>query len=305
MRVPVPVVAANTDEGHSRSHRMEEGRVRGRRTVVWHRQEVGVETAKVTGEQVGLGSHLDVAGGEDAPTVVADPHHDRGVVELAARPAVRTAWRRVEDLDGHVPNHRELTRDRGADGHATVLRNLDHLGSLGEVRRERSVPDGADAEVAEDVRYAADMVEVRVGHDHQVEVAPTVAPEPRRRRLVLTGVDQDARPWGLDQEGVSLPDVDGGHRHGPLGYEPLQLREPRRERRDQRGSSEPAGGERTAIREDPQASGRQRDDGDRAARVGDPAEPLEPVGRGEDDVCRCTSQPEQRRPQLHVHQGEQ
>jgi hypothetical protein len=236
----VPVVLPDTDHRHRWRHRVQEGRIRRGRAVVRHRQEVGFEATGVEGQQVGLGRQLDVAGCEHAPTCVGDPHDDRRVVEFAAGPTVRTAGRRVEDLDRHVSEGGDLAGHRGADRDAALPGHLDHLGGLRQLGRDRPVPDRVHPQAPQHVGHPTDMVQVRVGDHDKVEMAAPVATQPGGRGVVFPGVHEDAGVRGLDQERVTLADVDRRDRHRALRHQPVHLREAGSDDRGQGRDREPA-----------------------------------------------------------------
>lgn len=81
-----------------------------------------------------------------------------------------------------------------------------------QLGRQGPQPHRAHRDGPEHGRNAADVVEVRVGDDEQVEVAPAMVTQPPSGGVVLASVDQDARGRGLHQERVALSDVDRGHR---------------------------------------------------------------------------------------------
>jgi hypothetical protein len=78
-------------------------------------------------------------------------------------------------------------------------------------------PERADVGLAQHGRHPAHVVRVGMRQHHEVQRPHPASPQPGGRRVVAAGVDQDARPAGLDQQGIPLPDVDGGDREDVTG----------------------------------------------------------------------------------------
>jgi hypothetical protein len=218
--VPVTVVDPGADHRHPWADRTEERRVGRRRAVVRDREEVDLQQAGTAGagrqlEQVPLGGGLDVAGHQHPQPVPGREDHERAVVQLARRPPVGTAAIRGEHLEVQVADDRDVPRRRRPHGHLPGGSHRHELGRLGEVGRDRPVPDRPDGDRPHHVRGPADVVEVPVGHHQQVEVPAPVRAQPPRRGPVLARVDEDPRAGRLDQERIALTHVDGGDGQGP------------------------------------------------------------------------------------------
>lgn len=212
VRVAVVVVLARTDDRVAGPDCGEELGQRGRPAVVGDLQQARTQEVGAP-EQIPLPRDLDVPGEQDRSAVVADPQDQRGVVQFAVGPAVRTARRRGEDVDGEFADHgplpglRLMHRDVAGRGGGA-----DPVLVLG-VFRHRPVPQCPDRHVPEHLVDAPDVVGVRMAEHEQVDPdAPASKPPPRR--VVPADVDQDPRAAALDQDGVPLADVDGGDGQG-------------------------------------------------------------------------------------------
>jgi hypothetical protein len=279
--VPVAVVCTDADHRDRRVSRPEERRVRGRSAVVRDGEEVDVELRGVA-QQVGLRGALRVTGEQD-PTVVGrrGAHDDRRLVQLAALVPVRTPRRWTEHLQRQRADRHPIARHDVADRHAPLMGDRQELGRLGQLGRDGPVPDRPHLEPPEHLRSTPDVVEVAVADDEQVERAPTVLPQPAGRGPVLTRIDQHARTGRLEQEGVTLPDVDGGQRQrrreGAAGHVRDERGAEEDEARHERSSREPG----PRRREQPPADGDERQHRERAGEVGPALEPLERLGDDE------------------------
>ena len=210
-RMAVAVVDAGADQPDARGAGRQEGRVGGRGAVVGHGQHLGAQQVGPR-QQVGLRRLLDVPGEQHPPPLVGDAHHDRGVVELAPRPPVGTAWWRAEHLEVEVPDACPVPGDRVAHRDPLCAGEGEHHLGVGQLGRQRPQPHRAHRHRLEHVGHATDVVEMGMGDDDQVEMAPAMLAQPPGRGAVLARVDEDARGRRLHQEGVALPDVDRGHR---------------------------------------------------------------------------------------------
>lgn len=212
MRVAVVVVLPRADDRVGGPDSGEELGQRRRPAVVGNLQQARTKEVGAP-EQIPLARDLDVSGEQDRPAVVADSKDQRGVVQFAVGPAVRTARRRGEDIDGEFADHGPLP------GLRLVHRDVAGHGSGADavlvpgVFRHRPVPQRPDRHVPEHLVDARDVVGVRMAEDEQVDPdAPASKPPPRG--VVPTDVDQDSRAAALDQDGVPLAHVDGGDGQG-------------------------------------------------------------------------------------------
>ena len=209
--------------------------------MVGHLQDPGAEEVGPP-EEVVLSGDLDVAGEQHGPAVVADPQHERGVVQFAVGSAVRAPGGRGEDVDdefadhGLLPGLRLMHRD--VAGHGS---GADAVLVLG-VFRHRPVPQRPDRHVPEHPVDARDVVGVRMAEDEQVDPdAPASKPAPRR--VVPADVDENPHTAPLDQDRVPLTDIDRGH-----GQDGRQTRRQRYEARQQHHRRRHSCGPRGAAR---------------------------------------------------------
>ncbi|HSK21748.1 MAG TPA: hypothetical protein VK906_01160 [Egicoccus sp.] len=219
----VVVVGPDADQRHLRVHGGEERQIGRGRAVVRDREQVRLEArpARVGGRaglQVGLRRPLRVAGEQRPSPRPGGPHDQGAVVRLAVGVPVRPSRAGSEHRQLDVADDRPVTGHRRADRDLPFGGEREHLGHPGHVRLERAQPDRVDADGAHHLGHAAEVVGVGVGHHEQVEAATAVGAQPACGALVAAGVDEDPRPRGLEQVGVALADVDGGH--GQLRRQP-------------------------------------------------------------------------------------
>ncbi len=273
--VAVVVVRPDGDQTDGRADVSEEVGVGGGRAVVRDREETGAQRVGPTGrhpdrcqvEQVAVRGGLAVAGQQRAPPRPARAHHQRRLVEFAARVPVGTAGWRTEHLEVEVA-------DAGPGG----CGDLPHGGAGrcgrrveavdgGDRRRRGRSPDRRDVRPLEDGDGTADVVEVAVGDHHEVEPHVAVPCEPTGGGGTLPGVDQHPRAGCAQQERIPLPDVDRGDREGRGRCQPA---DDRRHRCRHAGDRSDGGGQTcaagTRAGEQPGGHGHERDDGDRCRR---------------------------------------
>jgi len=176
------------------------------------------------GDQRGFDGCFGVPGEEGREAPVADDHDHRSVVDVAFRErGGGIGLSRVEDLHrGGGIQHDPLAGPREFDGHRT-------FGSIGHqpiecriLEGDPGVQHGADPMPVEDLHEPGNVVLVRVAQDQKVDPpreereVRTEAPE--RQFGIGTAVDEHrGAARRLDQDRVSLPDVQCCHVQVPIG----------------------------------------------------------------------------------------
>jgi hypothetical protein len=163
VRVTVTVVAAHADQRDERPARLQERGVAGGAAVVRDGEQLDGRVLP-GGHQVGLRLALRVAGEQRAPTGGGDPQDRRALVQLAPRVAVRAARRRAEHVDREVAEDHPVARRHIADRDPSCRRLRQQLRRFRQLRRQRAVPHHADVESPQDLRGAAHVVAMAVGH---------------------------------------------------------------------------------------------------------------------------------------------
>lgn len=194
--VTVAVVPPDADERDLGRHRGEEGRVGRGCPVVRDGEHRGVQPTTCPLEQLGLARTLHVPRQQHARVPPGEVEHQGGLVQLAAGRAEGPARRRVQDRDAQIPHHRGIATLGGLEGRPALRGECRHLGERpagrpapatrrlggGAVRRcdapaeglRWGPPQGGDPDPLEHVWDPAEVVPVRVGDDHEVEVPPAV-----------------------------------------------------------------------------------------------------------------------------------
>ncbi|MDP9023225.1 MAG: hypothetical protein M3N57_11155, partial [Actinomycetota bacterium] len=178
--------------------------------MVWDFEEPGAQQVRGA-EQVGLRRTFHVAGQQRHACAVGDPQDQRGLVGLAVRRAVGPSRRGPENLDPDGPDRRALPGDRCHDRHGCARGAAEQAGHRREVAVERGDPDRADPTLVEHRGQAVGVVGVGVGQDDQVQITRARAPQPAGGPPVGAAVHQDPHAGRIDQQRVTLPDVDRGH----------------------------------------------------------------------------------------------
>jgi hypothetical protein len=306
VRVPVPVVGTRADEPDLGAGRREERRIRRRRAVVRDREHLRAEPVRGGRQQVTLGRGLDVTGEQD-PAAALDVRSDDGgaLVQLGTGVAVGPSRRGVQHLQHDVTDPRDGAAGWCADGDRAGGRLRPHLGRLGQLGRQRRRPDRRHLGAAEDLGDPADVVEVRVRHDDEVETGPPVPTQPPRGCLPLPCIDQDPGVGRLEQEGVALPDVDRGDArdaHRQASQQRLDTRQHHRQHGDGRSRPGPAG---PPARQHPPTAGQEPGHRRRPGELDHATHAREAVGRREHDPGRPPRRCEDPRPRLERHQRDQ
>jgi hypothetical protein len=164
----VAVVRADADHRDGSTCRAEERGIGGRRAVVWDREQVDVELRR-RAEQVGLRRPLRVAGEQHPAAAGGRTQHERGLVQLAALVPVGAPWRRTEHLERQRADRDPIARGDVAHRHVSLGGHRQQLGDLGQLGRDRAVPDRAHVESPQHRRGAADVVEMTVADHQQIE----------------------------------------------------------------------------------------------------------------------------------------
>lgn len=193
--VPVLVVGADADQGHLGAHRRQERGLGRAGTVVGHGQHLGRQPLGPIGQQVGLRLASDVAREQHPGAAVEHPQHQRGLVALAAGEPVGPAGRGMQHLDGQVTEVDPRALDRGPHGHPASRRCCSQLAAGGRLGGQRPHPQRPHTHPPQHLGDPADVVEIRVGDHHQIEVAAAMPTQPPRGGPVGAGIDQDPGPW--------------------------------------------------------------------------------------------------------------
>lgn len=202
-------------------------------------EHLGDHERTVPGEEQGVRPGLRVPRDQDPPAARREAQHQRRLVELAAGVGEGPARRRVQDLDGEVRERHRPTALGRADRDAPRRGEREELPLLRTVGRHRPEPEHPDLERGHDLVHPTDVVEVGVGHDGEVDAPAAAAREPLGRAAVLPRVDQDRDARRLDEDRVTLADVDGGEGERSAGrWERAAQRRARRATRQQRGEDE-------------------------------------------------------------------
>ncbi|HEX9889070.1 MAG TPA: hypothetical protein VGA69_06305 [Nitriliruptorales bacterium] len=165
-------------------------------------------------QQVTLGVLLDVAGEQRGPTPPPGTQDHRHLVGLAVAPGVGPVGRRVQHLEHELTDGGALAGDRARTGHAQACGGAVQRVGPG-IAGDGGRPQGCDVSGVEDGRGAADVVCVRVGDDQEVQGPTSGRAQPVRGLVVDPCVHQYARPWSLEQDRITLADVDGGQHEVP------------------------------------------------------------------------------------------
>lgn len=214
---------------------------------------------------------------------MVDPEDEGVLVQGTASEPVGVAWRGMEHFDPQITDRRNLSGGRGPHRDGPVGRERQQLVRMRQFGGQGRHPQHVDVEGFEDGGHTADMVEVGVAHHREVEVAAAVAPQPAGGGFVLPGIDQDAGTGRFDQERVALPDVDGGHGE-TRRWNPSDHRgHARRDQRDHDRCRQPPIRRRARPAcprsQQPDARGKERDDGGRPCHL-DGAAPSRQPRRG-------------------------
>lgn len=118
----------------------------------------------------------------------------------------------MQHLDHQVANRNLCSNSRNNDRDAALLGGRQQILYLRDRRRLRPKPHLADVDAPHHVGGAPDMVEMRMGDQQHVETAAAVAGQPAGSLVITTGVDKDPGVARLNEEGVTLPDIDVGNR---------------------------------------------------------------------------------------------
>ena len=258
-----------------------------------HGEHVDVEAPRDC-EQPRVRRGAGVAGQQHAATGTVDAQDQRRLVGLPVEPGVRTTRVRREHLDAQRADVGDRPGGRTLQHAARGVRRGE---SLGEQRRGqlpgRCPPQRVGVRDGQDVRQATGVVEVRVGHDHQVELAHARAAQPGRRSTVVApGVDQHADVARGQQERVTLADVERGEGEAV----PVRTAASRGQRQRQHGGDrrhrDPRGAPPRPGQQ-PRRRGAGHDDA-RGRRGGhDRPPPAQPVRGGEHDADGPAGDPQQ------------
>lgn len=162
-------------------------------------------------EHPGLSRQLRITGQQRHTAGMADPQHQRRVVGLARRILEGAARRWTDDLDEGSAQLELLPGHRMLDRNAPFGDQLPDLVRLGQVGRDRVLPERVDGNGPQHGRDTADVVEMRVRDHQQVEVVDSALTQPSGRTIVAAGVDEDPRAvLGLHEDRVTLTDIDRG-----------------------------------------------------------------------------------------------
>jgi len=304
MRMSVPVVDTGTDDADERVDRVEERRQGRPSTVMRDDQQFGAQTGSILREEVGLRLHLDVTGDQYPAPAVMDTRHDRGLVQFAACPAVGSSRWRMQDLEMQVTDLGVLAEPGGAYRDASCLRDLEHLLHLRDLGRNRVEPHGVDPDGTQDLGDTADVVEVRMGHEDQVEVASTVRPQPTGSRVVFSGIDQDASGRRLDQERISLADIDRRHSEVTRSQTSHDDRETDGDQTGDHDADRPPRGAGSPGGEHPRTTADERHHGGRSSEFGGTTHAGEGVCGPQHHLCGQPGRREQRCTELEMDQGQ-
>ncbi len=198
-----------------------------------------------------LDGPLGVTGEQRLEAAVAEEHDDGAVVDVTFRKRRRRIG--IVGVE-HLERGRSVEPDRlpgpgDRESDPGVPRRIGQQPLVGLVREaDAGVQHGPDAEPLDHIHQPRDVVLVRVADDHEVD-APLeerqVRPEPAQRELrIRPAVDQrSGAARRLDEDRVSLSDVQHGEVQPPVGERPQRdRREQRDERRTERDGPEAAAG---------------------------------------------------------------
>jgi hypothetical protein len=165
VRVTVPVAHPRRHERDPRVHRIEEGQILVRRTVVGHLEHVGPQRAPAVSVQHGpLFLALGVTGKQDGYAAHPRPKDERVVVGVRPGPAQGVRGTERQDLDVAVavrPAARDEPHRHGCVG-GRRKKGAAAGGWLGEFRSDH----GSYPPAAEDARHPVDVIGVQMA-DHQ------------------------------------------------------------------------------------------------------------------------------------------
>ncbi len=211
------IVAPDGDDSHLRLGGEKEARVACRTAVVGNLQQARAQ-AGGCGQQVVLSRTFDVAGQERDPPSPSEAQHYRGLVLLAVGPAVGTACGWSENVQTQSPDRRASTRSGVRDRNLARLGLVEQLCDTRKIARQSRQPERPHPGLGEHGGKAIGVVGVRVAEDDEVEVPLGRAAQPTTRFRVGSPIHEDAGSRRLDEDGIALPDVDGGDdeaAHGP------------------------------------------------------------------------------------------
>lgn len=258
--------------------------------MVGHLEQPGPQRGR-GGEQVCLRLALGIAGEQHPPGTLVDAQDQRHLVDLVVAAGEGPTRGRGQDVHGQVPQRRALARRRLGDRHAGGGRGLPERRLDAVVGVDVAQPHRPDTHPLEHPREPRAVVRVGVAEHDEVEPSHPVAAQPRGDRgLVRATVDQDPCPTALDQDGVALPDVDGGH--GQRARDRARDRDQQRPTHHHHGRGHPCRAAPTSSQQPGTGPHRHQQDGRPVQRhhweVGHlrspEHDPQRQVGQGEDDT---------------------
>lgn len=199
----------------------------------------------------------------------------------------------MQHLDDEVAHDGGLTPLRRSHRHHPRVGFGQHLFDRIQFVGQWPVPHGCDPHASEHLGDPADMIEMWVGDNHEIEVPPAVRTEPPRGGFVTSGIDEDPCPGRLDQERVTLADVDRRDAELPSGQRPHRSRHDRHDHGDRSDRGRDPAAATACIAHDPHRRCDRGDDGRRTRGYNQPRKVGESMRDGEHTACRPCRHPEQ------------
>jgi hypothetical protein len=170
-RIAERIVPARRDHRPARPNPIQKPHARGAPAAVMRNLEQQAAQTGGLGDQPGLARAVEIAGQESAETAVIHAEHDRGVVRRAPLPDRR----RMKDPDMHARDPFIEARGDRMAGKAQASCRIDEGLQVALLAGGR-VLKPCDPKVAEQGRYAADVVAVRMRGDDPIDAPHPVEP---------------------------------------------------------------------------------------------------------------------------------